>query len=155
MNPPRQISPAGLALVKSEENFSSRLYNDQDSNCTGGWGHLVHKGPICGDPSEAKYHNLTVGEWEAVLLDDLQEAEEAVNKMCVGPLNQNEFDALCSLVFNVGAGAFAGSTLLRLLNMQDHRGAAAEFGRWVYEHRKVSQGLINRRKREAELFGKG
>lgn len=154
MNPPRQISPNGIAFIESMEGFCSRLYNDAAGNCTGGWGHLVHKGPICGDPSEKPFENLTVAQWREVLIADIAEkAEEPINKMCVGPLSQNEFDALCSFVFNEGDGNFAGSTLLRLLNLQDHKAAQAEFARWVYIKGEVSHGQIVRRQKEAALFG--
>lgn len=71
----------------------------------------------------------------------------------MGPLSQNEFDALCSFVFNVGAGNFAGSTLLRMLNLQDHQAALAEFAKWDKIGGEVSHYQVLRRRKEAALFG--
>ena len=68
------------------------------------------------------------------------------------PLNQNQFDALVSFEYNVGYGALAGSTLLRLLNAGDYKGAGGQFGRWVYGGGKTLPGLVRRRKAELDLF---
>ena len=63
-------------------------------------------------------------------------------------LNQNEFDALVSLVFNIGTGAFNNSTVLRKLNEGKRREAADAIRMWI----KGGAGLKNRRKRERKLF---
>ncbi len=71
-------------------------------------------------------------------------------------LQQNQFDALVSFVYNLGLGALADSTLLRKLNASDFAGAAAEFNRWnkaiVNGRKVVLEGLTNRRRDERELF---
>jgi lysozyme len=71
-------------------------------------------------------------------------------------LNQNQFDALCSIIFNIGQGAYAESTLRKKLRAGDYAGAAAEFPRWVYgtvNGKKVKlAGLERRRKNEQSLF---
>ncbi len=71
-------------------------------------------------------------------------------------LNQNQFDALCSLVFNIGQGNYATSTLRKKLHDGDYAGAAAEFDRWVMgtvdgKKRKLP-GLVSRRAAERALF---
>ncbi len=72
------------------------------------------------------------------------------------PLTQNQCDALCSLVFNIGATAFAASTLLKKLNFGDYSGAAAEFIKWnkatVNDKKIPLLGLIKRRQVEKALF---
>ena len=68
------------------------------------------------------------------------------------PLTQNQFDALCSFIYNVGCKAFCGSTLLRLLNEEHYDAAMQQFKRWDKAAGKVMAGLANRRKHEAELF---
>lgn len=68
------------------------------------------------------------------------------------PLTQNQYDALVSLVFNIGRGSFARSSLLKKLNAGDMTGAAQEFPRWVYAKGKKLPGLITRRNDEMELF---
>lgn len=89
-----------------------------------------------------------------------QEFEIILNDYCdyvnsqVGvTLNQNQFDALVSLCYNIGKTAFKNSTLLRLLNQGDYTGAAAEFDKWVYAGGVVNSTLVTRRRKERSLFG--
>ena len=67
------------------------------------------------------------------------------------PLNQNQYDALVSFTYNVGVGAYCGSTLVRKLNQGDYTGACNELRRWVYAGGKRVQGLANRREAERSL----
>lgn len=89
-----------------------------------------------------------------LLKADLRDAENAVNKLVRVPINQNRFDALVSLVFNIGVGNFKNSTLLHKLNARDYRGASAEFGRWnkAGQPSHVMDGLTIRRAAERRLF---
>ena len=95
---------------------------------------------------------ITAGQAESLLRKDITWVEKAVNKLVVVPLTQNQFDALSSLVFNIGEGAFAASTLLRYLNKGRYQEAAAEFMRWIHAGGKRLDGLIRRRRAEQELF---
>lgn len=68
-------------------------------------------------------------------------------------INQNQFDSLVSFTYNLGIGNFASSTLLKKLNKSEDKAVvAAEFHKWNKAKGKVLQGLVNRRKAEAELF---
>lgn len=78
--------------------------------------------------------------------------ENEVNNDVTVPLTQNQFDALVSLCFNIGVTAFRDSTLLNLLNAGDYNGAAAQFSVWININGAVSQGLVNRRNAEKDLF---
>jgi lysozyme len=75
-----------------------------------------------------------------------------VNNSVTIPLNQNQFDALVSLAYNIGTGAFSKSTLVKKLNTGDIRGAADQFDVWVNAGGKRMQGLVNRRTKEKTLF---
>jgi hypothetical protein len=68
------------------------------------------------------------------------------------PLTQNQFDALVSLVYNIGQTAFSNSTLLKKLNAKDYQGAADQFLRWNKGGGKVMKGLVRRREAERALF---
>ena len=68
------------------------------------------------------------------------------------PLNQNQFDALVSLAYNIGTGAFNKSTLVKKLNAGDILGAADQFDVWVNAGGKRMQGRVNRRAKEKALF---
>jgi lysozyme len=85
------------------------------------------------------------------LLEDIKECEIGVGR-CKVSLTQNEFDALVSFSYNVGVGALANSTLLRLLNSGDRLGAAAQFARWNKSKGIPLAGLSRRRAAEARLF---
>ena len=67
------------------------------------------------------------------------------------PLTQNQFDALVSLTYNIGSGAFNNSTLLKL-NKGDYQGAADQFLVWNKADGKVMKGLVRRREAERALF---
>lgn len=86
----------------------------------------------------------------------LQTRLDAVGRIlsgCVMPIiTQNQFDALCSLVYNIGPGAFRGSTMLRKLNGRDMAGAAEEFTKWDHLGAAESAGLLRRREAEQALF---
>lgn len=95
---------------------------------------------------------ITEDQAEKLLYLDIAWAEEAVKGLVKVPLTQNQFDALVSFVFNVGAGAFAKSTLLRFLNTGDYTNAAAQFLRWNRQKGRILNGLTKRREEERRLF---
>jgi lysozyme len=95
---------------------------------------------------------ITEGQAESLLRKDILWVEKAINKLVVVSLSQNQFDALSSLVFNIGEGGFSSSTLLRLLNSGDYEGAANQFLRWNKQKGRVLNGLTKRREEERALF---
>ncbi len=143
-----RLNKTGIDLIKESESLRLEPYYDQAGRLTIGYGHLIEPGESFGSITEA--------EAEALLIDDVRTAENTVNQLVGVPLNQTQFNALVSFVFNVGAGAFAASTLLRKLNQGDYEGARQEFKRWKYVTiagvKTVSNGLLARREREAQEF---
>ena len=103
----------------------------------------LKKGDTCTEAQAKEY-----------MAHDLKKFESAVNTAVVVPINQNQFDALVSLAYNIGIKAFKNSTLLKKLNVGDIRGAAAQFDVWNKAGGKVMQGLVNRRAVERKLFEK-
>jgi lysozyme len=95
---------------------------------------------------------VTEAEGERLLVKELSGYEDAVERLVKVELNQNEFDALVLLVFNIGIGAFQKSTLLKLLNQGKRDAASAQFMRWVNGGGKRLNGLVKRRAAEAALF---
>ena len=67
-------------------------------------------------------------------------------------LTQHQFDALVSLVYNIGIKAFVNSTLLQYLNAGNTQAAADEFGHWVYSNGEELAGLVTRRAAESKFF---
>lgn len=141
-----RISNAGLDLIKQHEGLRLKSYKDVGGVKTIGYGHTG---------SGASKSKITEQEAEQLLVQDVQDAEQTVADLVNVPLEQNQFDALVSLVFNIGAGAFKNSTLLKKLNAGDVDGATKEFLRWNKVKGKVVSGLTNRRRQEAQLFSSG
>ena len=82
-----------------------------------------------------------------------QKPVQCVNKYVTNPhMTQHQFDAMTDFTYNVGCGAFRGSTLLKKFNAGDIAGAANEFMRWTYVGKVQVRGLIRRRTAERDLF---
>ena len=156
------ISDNGLKhLIKVEGGSQTSLYNDLGKNkghCTIGVGHLIHKG-ICNGkaPSERPYlKGITTQRARELLKTDLKITENTINGSITVPLNQNQYDALTSFVFNVGPTAFRYSTLRKLINSKQFNKASDEFLKWnkmtISGKKQVVPGLTNRRIAERFLF---
>ena len=141
-----KLSQGGLNLIKELEGWSATSYPDAGGRSIG-YGHFIQEEENFEEPLD-----LLLG--EALLQKDVERAESALSSSLRVPLSQNQFDALVSFVYNVGVGAFTHSTLLRMLNEGDFKGVAKQFPRWIYSKGKVLDSLINRRKKERELFEK-
>ena len=88
-------------------------------------------------------------------LQDAQKFEGALKRCVKVPLHQYEYDAYLQLAYNIGSGAFCGSTLVRKLNAQDYAGACAEISRWNKAAGREVRGLTVRREKErAKCEGK-
>lgn len=81
-------------------------------------------------------------------LADVQKFEGALKQCVRVPLHQHEYDAFLSLAYNIGPGAFCGSTLVRRLNAGDYAGACAEILRWDRFRGEPLRGLTLRRQAE-------
>ena len=90
-------------------------------------------------------------ECDALLTAELSKAIAVVDRLALWPQPDTRRAALGSFVYNVGAGAFERSTLLRKLNSGDIAGACAELSRWVYAKGRQLAGLVKRRAAEREL----
>ncbi len=144
----RVISVNGYEIIKASEGFQSTAYLDTGGVWTIGYGTIkypngmrVKKGDTC-----------TKVQAEQWLKNDCQWVDACLDQYVKVPVNQNQFDALASFVYNVGETAFVKSTMLKLLNSTNYAGTAAQFDKWVYDNGKKIQGLVNRRMREKELF---
>lgn len=139
------ITQAGLDLIKRFEGFSETVYICPGGHPTIGYGHVVkdHESYACG---------ISEAEAEDLLREDVQVAEKDVERLISVPLTEGQFDALVSFTFNLGGGALRRSTLRRKVNSGLHDEVPAEFMRWVKAGGKKLEGLVRRRKAEAELY---
>lgn len=139
----RHISDAGICLIRQFEGCRLEAYRCAAGVPTIGYGHTA---------GVAMGMKITQAEAERYLREDVRSFEHAVNRALTRPVSQNQFDALVSFAYNLGAGALRGSTLLKLLNAGDINGAADEFPKWNKAAGKVLEGLTKRRMKERQLF---
>ncbi len=143
-----KTSPPGRAAISAREGNVLTAYRDSVGILTIGVGHTS----AAGAPKVTAGMKITAAESDEILSRDLAQFEAAVSNAVKVPINQNEFDALVSLAFNIGGGAFAKSTLVRKLNAGDRAGAADQFLVWNKAGGKVLKGLVTRRKAERKQF---
>ena len=142
------VSNSGVDLICEFEGEQLIAYDDGVGIWTIGFGTTIYPNGI----KVKKGDTCTEAQAKSYMAHDLKKFEQAVNGAVNIPLNQNQFDALVSLAYNIGTGAFNKSTLVKKLNAGDIRGAADQFDVWVNAGGKRMQGLVNRRAKEKELF---
>lgn len=157
-----QMSDAGINLIKSFEGFRAKAYPDPKSGgdpWTVGYGTTKF---TSGRPVK-QGDSVTPGQAELYLREDVKKFAAFVDSAVTVPLSQSQYDAMVSIVYNVGPGSKnkdgiirlkdgRPSTLLRKLNAKDYKGAADEFLRWVSPGSSVEAGLRRRRTAERDLF---
>ena len=139
----RSINHAGLNLIKSFEGLCLQPYRDSGGVWTIGYGHTQG---VTG--TTASITQLQAENW---LKKDLMAAQQSVERLTDVALNDNQYAALVSLVFNVGTAPLK-YTLGTKLNAEDYKGAAEEFLRWNHANGIAVVGLTRRRTAERELF---
>jgi lysozyme len=135
----------GLNLIKKFEGFSDKEYICPAGKITIGYGHVIL-------PNENFQQPMTRLEAENLLKKDLISREKSLNILLKVPINQNQFDALISLIYNIGVENFKQSTLLNFLNNKLFDKIPEQFRRWKYINKLVSKGLLNRREEEIKLW---
>lgn len=144
------LSRNGVEFLKAHESLRLTVYEDRNGNKTIGYGHKLLEGESFPD-------GITESEAENILLQDVNSAIDEIHKRVKVPLTQNQFDALVSLTFNIGIGAFRRSNLLVKLNQENYQGAKQEFYGFIFGTRPDGTVVKNpqklqRRREEAALF---
>lgn len=145
----RKVTPKGIALIHSFEQCKLDAYPDPGSKdghpWTIGWGST--------GPDIKKGTRWTQEQCDARFEADLAKFSEGVDRLLGGvSTTPHQFDALCSLAYNIGLNALRNSTLLRLHKAGDYKGAARQFLRWNKNDGKVMRGLTRRRLAESDLY---
>ncbi len=143
-----KISARGIELIKQFEGLELEAYQDIAGVWTIGYGHT-------GADVEPGMR-ISERDADALLQRDLKPRENSVDSLTKVDLNQNEFDALVSFIYNVGADAYRGSTARRRLNRNDRMGAADALTWWnkatVGGVLREVAGLTRRRAAERAVF---
>ena len=137
------ISQEGIALIKRFEGCELKSYRCSAGVPTIGYGST--KGV-------SMDMEITQERAEALLIEDISDFEEEVNKCVKVPLTQNQFDALVAWTFNLGGTNLRNSTMLKVLNEGEYEKVPSEMKRWNKAAGKTLDGLIRRREAESLLF---
>jgi lysozyme len=141
---------SALNLIKKWEGLDLNAYPDTGGIWTIGFGNTINKDT--GQPIK-QGDKISLATAERWLKMDVAEREKRIKAFIKVPVSENMMAAMTSLSYNIGTGAFAKSTLLRLLNSgADKKLVADQFLRWNKVKGKEVKGLTNRRKAERELF---
>ncbi len=142
--PAAAVSAVGVLLISWFEGYAPTAEQPLPGDkWTVGFGHTEGVAP--GD-------KVSLEQAFGILRSDAERAGRVVREYVKVPLAQNQFDALTSLVFNIGTVAFVKSTLLKCLNESDYDGVAIQWMRWKYFKGQPSKGLENRRAVELAVF---
>ena len=145
-----KISQRGLELIKDFEGLSLNPYLDAVNIPTIGYGSTYYR-----DGKKVTLNDKTISQDEANSLLEHIANRDFADKIFPSikvKVTQSQFDAMVSLAYNIGAGAFLKSTLLKKVNAGDFVGAGEEFLRWNKAGGKEVLGLTKRRQREKQLF---
>lgn len=142
-----RVSPFGLSLVEAFEGFYAKPYKCPAGVLTQGYGHTAAAGA-------PKLGGVWSRDYAKSVLAKTIEAQYAapVRGMLKREPTQGQFDAMVSLAYNIGTGAFSRSSVLRNFNRGDMEGAADAFSAWNKGGGKVLPGLVRRRASEAWAF---
>lgn len=138
-----KTSPKGIALIKEFEGLRLKAYKCPGGVWTIGYGHTA-----------GVKHGMVISERQAeeYLMADLIAFEKYLNGLGLA-INQNQFDALISFIYNVGTGNFSSSTLLRKVKANPlDNSIMDEFLKWVYSKGRVLPDLQRRRLAEMKLY---
>ena len=150
-----KISENGLKLIQEFESFVNAPYLDSARVWTIGYGSTYYPNgkpvtgrdkPITRGYADTIQRHVIATDFEPVINELLK--REIAN----GFVTQNMYDALISLTYNIGVNGFKRSSVLRLLKQGDKENASNAFLLWNTAGGKVLKGLVNRRKKERELF---
>ncbi len=147
-----------VELIKQFEGFRAQRYPCSAGKPTIGYGHVITSKTETFEGINLWTGTITKEQAERLLLQDVKKiAEDPIKRYVKIDLNQNQYDALSTLVFNIGGSNFRGSTLLRYLNTGDYQKASSQFLEWnkaTVKGKKgvVLAGLTRRRGLEKKLF---
>ena len=151
----RHVYGKGIRLTKLSEGFVPRLYNDAARYCSIAYGHLIRKAPCDGSEPVAFRRGVTEPQGEALLVEDMRRAQRAVMNLVRTALSDGQYAALCDFTYNVGVGNLQRSTLLKVVNADEHHRVSSQLRRWTKAGGREFRGLKIRREREIALYFEG
>lgn len=153
LNNDLHLGAKGTALIQSFESLQLKAYvdtheKDGSPRWAIGWGHTRSAGP------PVPFEGMTISENEAneIFARDMIEIENKVKHYVDVPLNQSQFDALCSAAFNMQTAHFEDVIESSRLNEGNYAGVLEALAKWDVSAGRKLRGLTRRRREEGELF---
>jgi lysozyme len=143
-----EMSEEGLTRLVEREGMRRNAYRD----VAGIWTICVGHTSAAGPPKVTPGMKCTLAECRKILMNDVRKFEKCVEDAITVPMKQHQFDAMVSLAYNIGCGAFKKSTVAREMNAGHETHAADAFRMWKKAGGKVVAGLVNRRESERNQF---
>lgn len=140
------MSAAGRKILMQREGVRLRAYRDTRGILTVGVGHSSAAGP----PHVYPWTRITEADAETIFMRDLAPFEAAVNRCIKREIPQTSYDSLVSLCYNIGAGGFAGSSVVKQINLGNMQEAANDFLLW-----DRPPEILDRRRSERNQFLRG
>ena len=137
-----------IKLIKHYEGLHNKFYVCPAGFKTIGWGHVIL-------PNENIPNVITNEMAEEILISDIKKIIPSIFRLIKYSINNNQFNALISFCYNLGAGTLQASTLRRKINRGEIKDAGDEFLKWVWctkPYPRKLKGLILRRRDERILF---
>ena len=139
----------GIPIIRKFEGLKLRAYLCPANIWTIGYGNTFYEN----GSKVQEGDKITLDRADRLLFFVVQKFEKEVSKLVTSTINENMLGALTSFAFNVGAGNLAKSTLLKKVNANPNDATIRdEFMRWTKAGGKVLNGLVTRRKAEADLY---
>ena len=139
----------GIPIIRKFEGLKLRAYLCPADVWTIGYGNTFYENGSKVQEGE----KITLDRADKLLFFVVTKFEAEVKKLVKSAINDNQLGALTSFAFNVGAGNLAKSTLLKKVNANPNDVTIRdEFMRWTKAGGKVLNGLVTRRKAEADLY---
>lgn len=143
-----EYSKTGLQLTESFESCRLSAYQDSGGKWTIGWGTTYYPN---GKPVQ-RGDTITQLQADSYIIQKYDDISYFLNRLLLVSVTQQEFDALCDFIYNVGTENFAHSSLLRYINSSNFTEAANEFDKWDHVNGKEVAGLLRRRQAETQEF---
>jgi lysozyme len=155
-----EVDPRAIRLISHFEGRANYAYDDPVGVCTVGVGHALKPHRRCTPKDFRRYGSrsrprMTDEKVDRILARDLQVFTDGVRALVRRDTKQHEFDAMVSLAYNIGLGAFKSSTVLRMHNRRRSFAAGLAFTLWVFGGGQRLPGLVRRRRAERFLYRKG
>lgn len=144
-----ELSQKGKDLIMQFEGLKLSAYQDSVGIWTIGYGNTFYEDGTAVKKGDVITHNRAIKLFNLIV----KRFEVGVDELVTSLINQNQFDALVCLAYNIGIGNFKSSSLLKMVNKSPNDNTIyLQFLRWNKAKGQVIEGLTRRRMAESNLY---